>query len=177
MASATMHRAAEAERGEVGLGDRDAHRVEVDAGRGEPGPGEGDQVAADAAAEVDHRARPATAASRAARCAATGGRVACSRPSGVKYIRPAQVAELRARPGAAASAWVSAAAAWLRVGVVRRSAARPRSGSPPRRRRPRRRARSALAVVGQQPAKASRSTRRILVQTPVGLAPRLALEC
>ena len=46
---------AQAEGGEVGLGDGDPHRVEVDAGGDEPGAGEGDQVAADAAAEVDRR--------------------------------------------------------------------------------------------------------------------------
>ena len=37
-------------------------------------------------------------ASRAARCRATGSRVACSRPSGVKYIRVGEVAELGRGP-------------------------------------------------------------------------------
>ena len=38
------------------------------------------------------------ATSRAARCAATRARVACSSPSGVKYIRSRVGAELRGRP-------------------------------------------------------------------------------
>ena len=44
--------------------------------------------------------RVEAAVSRAARWAATGRRVACSRPSGVKYIRAASVAELLLRPAA-----------------------------------------------------------------------------
>ncbi len=47
------HRTAEAQRLEVGHGHCDPHRVEVDAGTGDPGAGVGEQVAADAAPEVD----------------------------------------------------------------------------------------------------------------------------
>ena len=130
---------------------------------GEPGPRERDQVAADAAAEVDAptsglgrrdprgpvRRRPAA-------------RVACSRPSGVKYIRAATVAELRRGRGRAASTWVSAAAT---CSGVRRTAQRGRGpqrvagvgrrtlGGPASRRWP-------GSVSSQR--KASRSTRRIL---------------
>ena len=52
-----LHRPAEAERVEVGAGHLDPQRVAVDAGDGQPGPGERDQVAADAAAEVEHASR------------------------------------------------------------------------------------------------------------------------
>ena len=98
-----LHGAAEAERGEVGA--RPPRRA---AGRGrrrrtvEPGPRERDQVAADAAAEVEHRRRrrPPRAGRRGARrpgqpgglLEAVGGEV---HPGGV-------VAELRHRRGAAA---------------------------------------------------------------------------
>ena len=51
--------------------------------------------------------RRAAARSRAARWSATASRVACSSPSGVKYIRARQVAELRHAPGARSCAWVS----------------------------------------------------------------------
>ena len=47
-------RTAEPERSEVGAGHLDPQRVEVDPGRGQAGPGEGDQVATDAAGQVDH---------------------------------------------------------------------------------------------------------------------------
>ncbi len=60
------------------------------------------------------------AVSRPARCRATGSRVACSRPSGVKYIRAAlgpSLASARRR----SSTWVSAAATCSAV-AVRRSA-------------------------------------------------------
>ena len=69
------------------------------------------------------------AASRAARCAATRGRVACSRASGVKYIRTASspnFATARVRSWT----WVSAAAARSASGSMRRTAAAARTGSP-----------------------------------------------
>ena len=90
VASATITAPARSERGEVGLGDRDPDRVEVDPGRGEPGGGRRDQVAADAAAEVDQGRgrRPPAAGRRGARRPAAGS--PARGPSGVKYIRAAR---------------------------------------------------------------------------------------
>ena len=50
-----LHRAAEPERVEVGAGHLHPQLVAVDAGDGQPGPRQRHQVAADAAAEVEHR--------------------------------------------------------------------------------------------------------------------------
>ena len=69
------------------------------------------------------------AASRAARCAATRGRVACSSASGVKYIRTASSPNL-ATARARSWTWVSAAAARSASGSIRRTAAAARTGSP-----------------------------------------------
>ena len=83
-------RAGEPQRGEVGLGDGDAHRVQVDAGDGEPGLGEGHQVAADPAARGRSPSRPPRRPPGPPGGSATRCRVACSRASGVKYIRSAR---------------------------------------------------------------------------------------
>ena len=86
-----LHRPAETQGVEVGAGHLHPELVAVDPRDGQPGPRQCHQVAADAAAEVQHGAPAAgcTIATRAARCVATRARVACSRPSGVKYIRAA----------------------------------------------------------------------------------------
>ena len=106
------------------------------------------------------------ACSRPARCVATGSRVACSRPSGVKYIRAARSPNL-ARPAGAASTWVRATATCAAV-ARRRSAVWTASSSS---------ASAAAAVVGRQqlPARrrsAATGTRRGPRLDPVRAAGR-----
>ena len=147
VASATITAPARPSAARLACGDRDPHRVEVDAGAGEPGPGERDQVAADAAAEVDDGLRGAAAAAARRGARRPASRVACSRPSGVKYIRAASSPNF----GAArrrSSTWVSAAATCAGA-AVRRSAVWARQRVAGRLGGPRQ---QLLAVVGQQPA-------------------------
>ena len=71
--------------------------------------------------------RVEAAVSRAARWAATGRRVACSRPSGVKYIRAASSPNFSSALRRSVT-WVRAAATWA-GSDVRRSSVWARSGS------------------------------------------------
>ena len=130
VASPTCTAPARPEGGEVGPGHRHAHRVVVDAGRDQPGPGEGEEVAADAAAEVDRRCRPGSrrpAVRRGGRRPAA--RVACSSASGVKNIRCAASPNL-ATAFARSCACVVAAAAFSASGSRRRTTLATRTGSP-----------------------------------------------
>ena len=113
------HRAGEVERVEVRLALPRPGPGRGRPGAGDPRPREGHQVAADPTAQVDDglgRGR----VSRAARCVATGSRVACSRPSGVKYIRDASSPNLSSALRRS-STWVSAAATCSGEAVRRRA--------------------------------------------------------
>ena len=111
------------------------------------------------------------ACTRAARCRATGSRVACSSPSGVKYIRRGQVAELRDR--GPAQRGLGQRDGELRAdrpsGAVRRSESCAASGSSstaaPSATAS---ASSCLAVVGQQPGEGVEVHRRILAEAMTG---------
>ena len=89
-------RPAQTQRGQVRRREGDPHRIQVDPGRGQPGPGERDQVAADPAAQVDH--------GRGAEGLQPGGAMGGDReaggllqPLGREVHRGGQVTELRDR--------------------------------------------------------------------------------
>jgi hypothetical protein len=101
-----LHGAAEVERGEVGLRDRHSHRVQVDPGADQAGPGGRDHVAPDAASQVDHRLRAergvAARAMRGDREAGgllqrVGGEVEAVREVAVLAVRLAAELHLRER--------------------------------------------------------------------------------
>ncbi len=81
--------------------DRDPHRVDVDAGRGDACPGEGEQVAADPAAEVDHR-RGAERLEPSRPVGGDGEPGGLLEPVRREVHRRGQVAELLDGPGRAA---------------------------------------------------------------------------
>ena len=137
-------------------------------GRGDAGLGRGQQVAADAAAEVDQGAGAEGLPAGRRGAGRPRSRVACSSPSGVKYIRAARSPNL-ATARRRSAAWVRAAAtcAGSAPRRTRRVAAQRGVGRAAGRRRPARRVDGrARAAPGRRRSssqrKASRSTRAIL---------------
>ena len=131
VASRDRHGAGQPERGQVGRGDRDPHRVEVDAGGGQPGAREGDQVAADAAAEVDHgRGAERLEPGRAVRGHREPGGLL--EPVGGEVHDRGQRRRTCRRLARRSSAWVSAAASSAASvpGTVTRERGRGRAAGP-----------------------------------------------
>ena len=118
------------------------------------------------------------ARTRAARCVATDSRVACSSPSGVKYIRAARSPNL-VTAARRSAAWESATASRSGAvpGVVRRSDSCAASGSSVERVAQRDgRRQDLLAVVGQQPAERV-EVHRLILSEPGGPLALRRVEC